>query len=445
MQTFEPSEWRDELRRQSARAIAITCVGICILTLAYFDPREHAALQVVAVLCTIMMIAVAQAKQLGSQFLGIVSTVVVLAGGGLTIHQLGWMPGPILLLTAAVFMAGALQSRAIILATVAACAGVLLGVGYGMANGFVAIPPGHPAMADFSVWVRVTSFGSVLWGALGLTTAHTLEAVERSVLRERLAASELAEERQFRFEVEESRDAARAAFVEAQRKQAIAALAAGLAHDLNNALMVILSWTDVLREDGSNPDTVREADEAISTAARQASALAKQLLSLGREGASTPSVVDLPSLLELDVASLRKLMPRSIELQFEPRAVAPVLAEEVQLHQVILNLAINAKDAMPDGGTLRVEVWEEPVAPGRSWVAFAIEDTGTGMTADTLANLFEPFFTTKPGTGTGLGLASTKLIIDQLGGHIDVDSEVGRGTRFTIRLPGHPELASAGT
>jgi signal transduction histidine kinase len=438
VQVPETSEWREELRRQSARAIAITCVGICILTLVYFDPREHLGLQLLAGIMTALMIVVARSKRVHSTLSGAASTAAVLVGGGVTIYQLGWMPGPILFLTAAVFMAGALQSRWMILATVAACMGILLGVGYGMASGHVAIPPGNPAMGDFSLWVRVTLFGAVLWAALGFTTSHTLAVVERSLLRERIAATELAEERQFRLEIEESRDAAQAAFVEAQRKQAIAALASGLAHDLNNALMVILSWADMLREGGSDPELVRDANEAISTAAEQASSLARQLLSLGREGASSPSVVDLAALLELDVASLRKLMPRNIEVCFEPRPVAPVLAEEIQLHQVILNLAINARDAMPDGGTLRVSLSDDG-----QWVAFTIEDSGTGMDAETRAKLFEPFFTTKPGVGTGLGLASTKLIVEQLGGQIEVGTQLGRGTRFTIRLPGHPELAES--
>ena len=409
---------------------------MCVLTLVYFDRSEHGLLQLVSMLTAAMMILVARSKRLGSQFLGIASTAAILICGAVSIHQLGWMPGPVLLLTGAVFMAGALENRVVILVTVAACAAVLLAVGYGMSIGTVAIPPNQPSMADFSVWVRVTLFGSVLWAALGLTTAHTLEVVERSWFRERQAATELAEERQFRVEIQESRAVAQAAFVQAQRKEAIAALAAGLAHDLNNALMVILSWADLLRDDSSNPETVHDANEAISTAAQQASSLARQLFSLGREAASTPSVVDLSGLLALNVASLRKLMPRNIELRFDSRPVPPVLAEEVQLHQVFLNLAINARDAMPDGGTLRVHVWDEP-----NWVAFAIEDTGTGMDQDTRAKLFEPFFTTKqPGLGTGLGLASTKLIVEQLGGTIEVRSELGRGTRFTIRLPGHPEL-----
>ena len=243
---------------------------------------------------------------------------------------------------------------------------------------------------------------------------------------------------------------------QSQKMDAIGRLAGGVAHDFNNLLTVILGYGEQMLEQLGPHDPMRRAVEEIQSAAGRAAALTGQLLAFSRKQMLEPRVIDLNAVLAGTGHLLRRLIGEDIQLEvtLDPR-LGRVLADEHQIQQVIMNLAINARDAMPQGGRLTLTTTNadldatyaqghQPLPAGR-YVALEVSDTGTGMDVETRARLFEPFFTTKErGKGTGLGLATVYGIVQQSGGHIWVYSEPGHGTVFKIYLPRLPEPSPEG-
>ena len=236
-----------------------------------------------------------------------------------------------------------------------------------------------------------------------------------------------------------------AQIIQSQRLEAIANLAGGLAHDFNNLLMVILGYAEELENEWKD-DRNRERAREIKHAAILAGSISKQLLTLSRRDALSEEVVDINAVIgEIQPLIARSLgTGRTVDLKLDPSA-ALVRGDRNRLKQVFLNLALNARDAMPRGGELRIATslihigaqnpkWRDH-RPGR-YVQIRVTDSGQGMAAPTLARIFEPFFTTKgAGAGTGLGLAVVHAIIAQNEGYISASSEIGKGTSFQILLP----------
>jgi len=237
---------------------------------------------------------------------------------------------------------------------------------------------------------------------------------------------------------------------QAQKMEAVGRLSGGIAHDFNNLLGVIIAYAEMAEEslDGKNhPVDLRHGVQQIKKASERAAALTRQLLAFSRQQVLQPKVIAMNSVVVNMEDMLRRLLGAHIELstELEPE-LGQVWADENQIEQVIMNLAVNARDAMPRGGKLMIETanveldeayarLHESAKPG-SYVMIAVSDTGVGMTTETLAHLFEPFFTTKErGKGTGLGLATVYGIVKQSGGYIWVYSEVGHGTTFKTYLP----------
>jgi len=234
---------------------------------------------------------------------------------------------------------------------------------------------------------------------------------------------------------------------QAQKMDAVGRLAGGVAHDFNNLLTAILTCSELLLDTLSPEHPGREDAEEIRATARRAADLTKQLLLLSRRGASAPTAIDCNAVVANADLLLRRLIGEDVSLRTELRATrSSVAMDQGSLEQVILNLAINARDAMPDGGMLTIEtsdaevrepvVHAQTVVPPGSYVVIAVSDSGVGMDAAVMSHLFEPFFTTKEkGRGTGLGLATVYGIVTQIGGHIAVYSEPGDGSTFRLYLP----------
>jgi len=274
----------------------------------------------------------------------------------------------------------------------------------------------HHRRRDDSVIDVEISAGRIHWEGRDAALVVSRDVTERRRMEERLA--------------------------DAEKMEAVGRLAGGVAHDFNNLLTVISGYAAILRDD---PSAAEPLDEIVH-AAEQATALTRQLLAFSRRQVLNPEAVDLNEI----VGGMRSMLARIIgdDVQVAVRladAVAPVEADRAQIERVVLNLAANARDAMPRGGRLTIEtsdvVLDESyvgthgdVTPGPH-VLLAVSDTGVGMSEEVRRRLFEPFFTTKHGGGTGLGLATVFGVVKQSGGSIFVYSEEGRGTTFKIYLP----------
>lgn len=234
---------------------------------------------------------------------------------------------------------------------------------------------------------------------------------------------------------------------QSQKMEAIGRLAGGVAHDFNNLLTVIKGHTALMLEQLQPDETLYSSSRQIEQAADRAASLTRQLLAFCRMQVLQPKVLDLNALISDMAKMLSRLIRADIHFSFRPgESLSRVKADPGQLEQVILNFAVNAVDAMPNGGTLTIETHNvtvdenvarnRPVVPLGSYVMLAVTDTGCGMDNQIKARIFEPFFTTKElGKGTGLGLATVYGVIKQSGGWVWVESEPGKGTRFEVYLP----------
>jgi len=232
----------------------------------------------------------------------------------------------------------------------------------------------------------------------------------------------------------------------AQTMEVVGQLAGGVAHDFNNVLTAILGHTQLTLREMSDDAPGRRHLEHIPTAVARAADLTHQLLAFGRRQVLRPEVLDLNAVVAELEPMLRRVIEENIELTIRREAeTGRVEVDRAQIERVIVNLVVNARDAMPDGGRLTIEIGcvvldEADVRPHEGleagpFVAMTVSDTGIGMDAETLSRIFEPFFTTKQETGTGLGLSTVHGGLTQSGGGIDVDSEPGVGTTFTVYLP----------
>ena len=232
---------------------------------------------------------------------------------------------------------------------------------------------------------------------------------------------------------------------QSQKMEAIGLLAGGVAHDFNNLLAVINGYSDLLLERNDLPDSDRRSLEQIKQAGGSAASLTRQLLMLSRQQVVEPVVLNINQTVGNLDKMLRRLIKENIQFSFvlDPQ-LDRVKADPGQIEQIVLNLVVNARDAMPNGGTLRIQTKNVeksnpqagPEASPSGFVLLEVTDTGTGMDQQTQAHIFEPFFTTKAvGKGTGLGLATVYGIVKQNGGHIEVQSTLGRGSSFQIYLP----------
>jgi two-component system, cell cycle sensor histidine kinase and response regulator CckA len=261
-------------------------------------------------------------------------------------------------------------------------------------------------------------------------------------------------------EVEERKERKRleAQFIEAQKMEVVGQLAGGVAHDFNNVLGVIMGYSDLILQDFSPETPVQQYVEEIRHATKRAVGLTRQLLIFSRKQAVQPGVLDLNKVVEESETMLRRLIEENIEMKIVyGENIGRIKADAGYLWQVLMNMVVNARDAMPDGGRLTIQtskvtldeayVQSHPGAQAGDYSLLRIADTGIGMSDEVKSRMFEAFFTTKPaGKGTGLGLATCQTIVRQSEGYIDVSSQPGQGTTFDIYFPqtDQPDSAMAG-
>jgi signal transduction histidine kinase/CheY-like chemotaxis protein len=286
---------------------------------------------------------------------------------------------------------------------------------------------------------RYVTLGSLaVLAALVIVTLGMAQAALRTANRELSERAEaLAQANELLAEQIEERAKAEEQLRQSQKMQALGQLTGGIAHDFNNLLTVIQGSADILSRDELADDRRKRFAKAIVQAAENAAVLTSQLLAFARRQPLKPELVDLSELIGGMTELLDRTMGERIHIETSlDRRTCPVTVDRNQLQSAILNVASNARDAMPDGGTLRIALSTVPADHGPAMAALAIRDTGVGMDAETASRIFEPFYTTKTtGKGTGLGLSQVYGFASQSGGDVVVESEPGKGTTVTLLLP----------
>jgi len=330
-------------------------------------------------------------------------------------------------------MAGLVLGMRGMLITLAASAVAITGAYALETKGLLPPPSSGSTLSDVATALFLTALAgvNVSWALQRMTSSLRLareEADDRRVAEERLH-----DEMEQRARVEEQ-------LLHAQKMEAVGRLAGGVAHDFNNVLTSILGLSELGMTDENTPPALRHDLEQIHAAGLQAADVTRQLLAFSRKQVLEPQVLDLNEVITSFMEMLERLIGEDIQLGTNLSVdLKPAFVDRGQLQQVVLNLAVNARDAMPDGGRLTIETanveFDEAYAVAHAdaaageYVQLAISDTGVGMTEEIKRTAFEPFVTTKgPGKGTGLGLATVQGIVKQSGGNINLYSEPGRGT-----------------
>ncbi len=444
MAAREPDpDWRTRLVQRTA--VPFGLAGILIATMAGgafvsgASTRAGWPVELIAGVLGIASLAVGFAP-LGAQTRARAFIALAMVAAVYGYASFGFLAGPALIGSAAVLFAGPILGRRAMAAVVAALALAISVIAWGMTRGWLPTPPAALTSPELPLpWVRTTVITVAFWSVLGVSLSEVIRQLEQSVNRERAEQAK-------RVRAEEERVRAEQVAENAQKLEAVGRLAAGVAHDFNNALVVIQSWNDLRNEAGATAEDQAEAAEAIRAACAQAGGLAKQLLVFAKSAPRAPRSLSLARVVEASMKTLRRVIPEDLTLAHESSGEPWVFADEVQIQQIVLNLALNARDATQASGAVtmrtRVEQVDEvrqtstgPLPLGR-YAVVEIEDTGAGMSEETLARAFDPFFSTKtPSKGTGLGLATVRTVVDEHGGRIDLASEPGKGTRVTVFLP----------
>jgi signal transduction histidine kinase/ActR/RegA family two-component response regulator len=303
--------------------------------------------------------------------------------------------------------------------------------------------------AAYSPWSSALDVVSVA-GVLTVIVQFVVSRLERSVAERSRALERVQSEQALRAQTQEELLRAQATLQQAQKLDAVGRLAGGVAHDFNNTLQVVLGWTELLRDE-TDLAQMRDGIEHIHDAAERSRGLTRQLLTFSRPGMAAPSRIDLDEFLPSLVHSYRRLMPDDVSVVIRTDPGLSIFMDKGHLNQVLLNVVLNARDAMPTGGAIAlIGTFKTPSELPPSVMGFehgAVEidvtDTGVGMDEKTKNRAFEPFFTTKGNRGTGLGLSTVYGVVQQAHGAIDIRSAPGTGT--TVRLFFPPAIAVAET
>ncbi|HET9959577.1 MAG TPA: ATP-binding protein [Polyangiaceae bacterium] len=349
--------------------------------------------------------------------------------------MVGFLSGPGVALTITLMLSGLLLGRRVMVSLILISALIVGGIAWAAVTGHIAPPPSADlAMTKAVPWLRsvgVTFLGISLFGSLMVSFIGRIESSLR------LAQSETLR----REQAERERAEAQIAALQAKQLETMGRLAAGVAHDFNNSLTTIIGSAELLKLELEERTGLVELADAVLHASRHAAELTRQLLAYSRKAQMLLAPTDLHRIVEEAVSFARRSVNPQINIVAELHAdSSTVAADPTLLRSAILNLLVNASDAMPEGGKLTVttstiRLPNQPPETG-TWFVLEVLDTGVGIARELLPHIFDPFFTTKAiGKGTGLGLAAVAGTVKAHGGKIEVDSEVGCGTVFRVKFP----------
>ncbi len=330
---------------------------------------------------------------------------------------------------------------------IAALIAILAVVGWGWVKGYCPLYMSNSDSALLQnlrlpeVWFRYLIIAAGNLFVVVIVLRYVMGDMNEALRTANSTLQQLSIEQEHRARAEEAKVAAERSAREAQKFEALGRLASGVAHDFNNALCVMKCWSSYLMEVSGDKE-VQEAMADIRRSTESAEHLTQHLLAFSRGDTSKREVADLAEVVDYECRTLSRLLPKNIIVKAGVDVSTRVPLGKGQLQEMILNLAINSRDAMPNGGMLTVQAGTQVLdlpsknlKPGR-YAQLIIADTGSGMDEATMARIYEPFFTTKgPGKGTGLGLSMVYGLVSRAGGTIGVQSRVGEGTTFTILLP----------
>ncbi len=437
-QASEHAAWRDNLSLSLLRAFfALFVLAAVVVWTALRGPWDRAVLTTVSVLGAALLVVPA----ITGRPRGAARSWMVVAPAALSavlgFATVGYLAGPGALLTVTLMLIGLLLGRRAMIAMTLMTALCIGAAGWAMVHGILPAPdPRDTSMTNGLAWVRsvgITYLAVALFGGLMVTMVARIER-----------ALELAHTETRRRELaERARADAEIMALEAKQLETVGRLSAGVAHDFNNDLTAIMGAAQLLKHELSEGAEGRELAEDILQAAKHSADLTRQLLAYSRKAQMQKAPTDLHEVITEALSLLRHSVRPELRITVDLAAESSVILADASLMQsAILNLFVNAADAMPEGGTLTVKTASLSAVEGGSYnvaapfVLIEIRDTGHGIERALLPEIFSPFFTTKPlGKGTGLGLAAVAGTIKAHAGTITVDSSVGVGTVFSIRLP----------
>jgi signal transduction histidine kinase/CheY-like chemotaxis protein len=435
--------WRNTLLNAlTVTALTLATLAFPVLAILAITRARPRGLAVLGTLYLILVVATS-VRRLPYLVRAWALLVVLGSVGVFGLMRVGFQLGPGLGCALLVVMSALLIGRRALILTFLFTTSAILGVGWFHAIEHVDwLAPGiaDPTLAN---WMRAAVVYVFFTGILAAAVSFVVSHIERALEDRTRALARMQAAHQDRVKAEEALGDAQQTIAQMQKMEAIGRLAGGVAHDFNNQLVVILGWADLLRTTATDSNSLREGLDEIAAAGNRAASLTQQLLAFGRKAIVVPRAVAPADLLGELSRMLVRLLPANIELVKRVSDGLPMIfADPAQIHQALLNLCVNARDAMPDGGVL--ELCAQLCAPGDApagtvgpWVALSVRDTGIGMDEATQQRVFEPFFTTKGELGSGLGLASVYGSVKQNEGQLRLESEIGRGSTFTLTFRPH--------
>jgi signal transduction histidine kinase len=393
------------------------------------SPRRLRALAIALLSCLFLLTSAATLARGPTPLSAVAQTVFVIASGVLLGRRALWV-------AAALVGLGSVAIGAAIFSGLAVQPGTLQGFDWGQR----------------AVWLRIAFGNGALIAVACAPVLRLLQQFERGALEYDRTLAQEEEERRRLAQAAQERSRSEEAFARAQRAQVVGTLGAAVAHGFNNGLVVIRGGAELLCSEDATPQERAQAAREIRDACRRATGLTRKLLSLARqEGHGGPRAqrdrADVKECFDEVARTFSQVLPADVRLVQRVQQERPGLAARLDashLEQVLVNLALNARDAMPAGGTLTLTAGTCPAPPGAhsagdGWLRLTVEDTGAGIPPEVHARLFEPFFTTKAaGAGAGLGLSTSKKIVEAAGGQIAVESAPGQGTCVEVLLPAAP-------